>query len=48
MGSEDNGVSPSIIRISDYNAMIPMKGKTGSLNVSVAAGILLYEMSEQH
>jgi len=48
MGSEDNGVSPSIIQISDYNAMIPMKGKTGSLNVSVAAGILLYEMSEQH
>lgn len=47
MGSEENGISPSILKISDYNAMIPMKGKTRSLNVSVAAGILLYEISEQ-
>ncbi|HCC70676.1 MAG TPA: 23S rRNA (guanosine(2251)-2'-O)-methyltransferase RlmB [Bacteroidales bacterium] len=45
MGSEDRGVSPEILDISDYQLSIPLSGKTRSLNVSVAAGILLYEFA---
>ncbi|MEA1887696.1 MAG: 23S rRNA (guanosine(2251)-2'-O)-methyltransferase RlmB [Bacteroidota bacterium] len=44
MGSEDRGVSPELIKIADMHLSIPMGGSIDSLNVSVAAGILLYEM----
>jgi len=44
LGSEDRGVSPEILEISDVHLSIPMAGKIESLNVSVAAGILLYEI----
>ena len=47
MGSEDKGISRELISLSDIQVMIPMKGEIGSLNVSVAAGILLYEISRQ-
>ncbi|MEE4214002.1 MAG: 23S rRNA (guanosine(2251)-2'-O)-methyltransferase RlmB [Bacteroidales bacterium] len=47
MGSEDRGVSPEILKASDMLVSIPMTGSIGSLNVSVAAGILLYEMSSR-
>ncbi|MGM0667176.1 MAG: 23S rRNA (guanosine(2251)-2'-O)-methyltransferase RlmB [Bacteroidota bacterium] len=47
MGSEDRGVSPEILKASDVLVSIPMKGSIGSLNVSVAAGILLYELSSR-
>lgn len=47
MGSEDRGVSPEILKASDVLVSIPMEGSIGSLNVSVAAGILLYEMSSR-
>ncbi len=47
MGSEDIGVSPAYLKRSDLRVMIPMIGKTESLNVSVAAGILLYEVLKQ-
>jgi 23S rRNA (guanosine2251-2'-O)-methyltransferase len=47
MGSEDKGISRELISLSDQQVMIPMKGEIGSLNVSVAAGILLYEITRQ-
>lgn len=47
MGSEENGVSPELLKASNVRAKIPMLGKTGSLNVSVAAGIIIYEAVRQ-
>lgn len=41
MGSEDRGVSPLLNKNADYVVKIPMLGKTNSLNVSVATGIML-------
>jgi len=43
MGAEDTGVSPDHLRLCDELVRIPMHGNIASLNVSVAAGILLYE-----
>ena len=47
MGSEDKGISPSLLRMADQVVSIPMTGNTASLNVSVAAGIILYEINRQ-
>lgn len=47
LGSEDKGISRELIALSDHEIRIPMIGKIGSLNVSVAAGILLYEIVRQ-
>ncbi|MGB0882094.1 MAG: 23S rRNA (guanosine(2251)-2'-O)-methyltransferase RlmB [Vicingaceae bacterium] len=47
MGSEEFGVSNQILKITDHKAKIPMAGKISSLNVSVAAGIILYEAVKQ-
>ncbi|HQT21613.1 MAG: 23S rRNA (guanosine(2251)-2'-O)-methyltransferase RlmB [Sphingobacteriales bacterium 17-39-43] len=47
MGSEENGISTELIRIADHLAKIPMFGEIESLNVSVSAGILLYEAVRQ-
>ncbi len=47
MGSEDKGISRELLALSDHQVRIPMTGTIGSLNVSVAAGILLYEMVRQ-
>lgn len=44
MGSEEDGISDALIRIADELVKIPMKGKIGSLNVSVAAGVVMYEV----
>jgi 23S rRNA (guanosine2251-2'-O)-methyltransferase len=43
VGGEDKGISPLLQRKCDYLINIPIKEKVGSLNVSVAAAILLYE-----
>ena len=48
MGSEEDGISDSLLKDADELARIPLKGKIGSLNVSVAAGIALYEVVRQH
>lgn len=45
MGSEGKGISKSILNLCDKTLKIPMKGKIGSLNVSVACGIILAEIS---
>lgn len=47
MGSEETGVSDDIIRVADELAKIPMFGEIGSLNVSVATGVVLYEAIRQ-
>ena len=47
MGSEDEGVSTEIIRLCDEMVSIPMLGTIDSLNVSVAAGVLIYEAVRQ-
>lgn len=47
MGSEDTGISDSVLRICDELAAIPILGKIESLNVSVAAGIMIYEALRQ-
>lgn len=47
MGSEDTGVSLENIRISDNLVKIPQFGTIESLNVSVAAGVLIYEVIRQ-
>lgn len=47
MGSEEDGISDELLRSADELAKIPLKGKIGSLNVSVAAGVALYEVVRQ-
>ncbi len=47
LGSEESGISTDLIRISDYLAKIPMFGEIESLNVSVSAGVILYEAVRQ-
>jgi 23S rRNA (guanosine2251-2'-O)-methyltransferase len=47
LGSEDQGISRELLALSDHHISIPMEGSIGSLNVSVAAGILLYEIKRQ-
>ena len=44
IGNEGNGISRSVLQSCDYIAKIPMYGKINSLNASVAAGIMIYEM----
>jgi len=46
IGSEGFGMSKIIKESCDYLISIPMKGKINSLNASVAAGILIYKISE--
>lgn len=47
MGGEDKGIRSSIRNECDYIASIPVKGEIESLNVSVAAGVALYEVIRQ-
>lgn len=47
VGSEEDGVSDAILRDADDLARIPLKGKIGSLNVSVAAAVAMYEVVRQ-
>jgi 23S rRNA (guanosine2251-2'-O)-methyltransferase len=46
-GSEEDGISPPLLKDADYLAKIPMSGNISSLNVSVAAGICAYEAIRQ-
>lgn len=47
LGSEEVGVSGDLMEASNHIAKIDLKGKIGSLNVSVAAGMALYEVQRQ-
>jgi 23S rRNA (guanosine2251-2'-O)-methyltransferase len=47
LGSEDQGIATALLKRADHIIHIPQIGKLDSLNVSVAAGILLYEIQRQ-
>jgi 23S rRNA (guanosine2251-2'-O)-methyltransferase len=47
LGSEEDGISDNLLREADELVRIPMKGKISSLNVSVAAGVAMYEVTRQ-
>ncbi|WP_082685250.1 23S rRNA (guanosine(2251)-2'-O)-methyltransferase RlmB [Hymenobacter sedentarius] len=47
MGSEEDGISPELLRLADVKLKVPMAGQIQSLNVSVAAGIMLFEVARQ-
>lgn len=47
LGSEEDGISPAYLPLLDDFVKIPMLGTIGSLNVSVAGGILMFEVSKQ-
>jgi hypothetical protein len=47
LGSEEDGITSDLINLSDIKAKIPMRGAIASLNVSVSAGMILYEKTRQ-
>lgn len=47
IGSEGKGISPLVRKNCDFVLSLPMSGKINSLNASVAAGILMYEVRRQ-
>ena len=47
MGSEDRGINPSILKVVNHKAKLPLLGEIESLNVSVACGAFLYEATRQ-
>jgi len=47
MGSEGRGINPSVIKLADEKAKLPLLGEIESLNVSVACGAFLYEALRQ-
>ncbi|RYF87358.1 MAG: 23S rRNA (guanosine(2251)-2'-O)-methyltransferase RlmB [Chitinophagaceae bacterium] len=47
MGSEEKGIYPALMKVTDEQFKIPMAGDFESLNVSVATGIILYEAMKQ-
>lgn len=47
LGAEDTGISPRVLEQCDARVSIPMFGHIGSLNVSVAAGVMMYEVVRQ-
>lgn len=47
MGNEETGISSELLKLSDVRACLPIVGEVASLNVSVAAGVMMYEALEQ-
>ena len=47
MGSEEDGISPAYLQRLDQHLMIPMPGDIDSLNVSVATGVVCFEVVRQ-
>jgi len=47
MGSEDRGINPSVLKLVNHKAKLPLLGDIESLNVSVACGAILYEVVRQ-
>ena len=47
LGDEERGISNQLLKVSDYQAKIPMYGAINSLNVSVAGGIVMFEAARK-
>ena len=47
MGSEDKGIQNGLLKIADHVVKLPMSDQMDSLNVSVACGVILYEIDRQ-
>ena len=47
MGGEEKGIYPALMKVCDEKFKIPMTGNFESLNVSVATGVILYEVMRQ-
>ena len=47
MGAEDVGISGGVLKVVDSRVKLPMAGEIGSLNVSVACAVFLYEAVRQ-
>jgi 23S rRNA (guanosine2251-2'-O)-methyltransferase len=47
LGAEEVGINPNILKIANRLVSIPLKGKVASLNVSVACGIITFEIVKQ-
>jgi 23S rRNA (guanosine2251-2'-O)-methyltransferase len=47
LGSEDTGISPVLLKLADKQVRIPLEGAIQSLNVSVACGIIVFEVLRQ-
>jgi 23S rRNA (guanosine2251-2'-O)-methyltransferase len=47
LGSEEDGIMPQLLKKADALGRVPMSGRISSLNVSVAAGILVFEALRQ-
>lgn len=47
MGAEDTGIAPDLLKVLDHRVRIPQSHQVDSYNVSVAAGMLLYEAMRQ-
>ncbi|MFY0593621.1 23S rRNA (guanosine(2251)-2'-O)-methyltransferase RlmB [Roseivirga sp.] len=47
MGSEEDGISPEYLKLCDGHAKLPIQGRIESLNVSVATGVISYEVIRQ-
>ena len=47
MGSEGKGISSAMLELADEKVAIPMSGNIGSLNVSIAAAVVMYEAVRQ-
>lgn len=47
VGAEETGISDEVLRLADDLAAIPIRGAISSLNVSVAAGVMIYEAVRQ-
>nr|WP_121667772.1 23S rRNA (guanosine(2251)-2'-O)-methyltransferase RlmB [Mesonia aquimarina] len=47
MGNEGKGITPSILKMANFKAKLPLLGEISSLNVSVACGAVLFEVTRQ-
>lgn len=47
MGSEEDGISPEYMKLADGHVKLPINGQIESLNVSVASGVIIYEVLRQ-
>ena len=47
MGSEEDGISQEYLKLADSHVKLPVVGQIESLNVSVATGVIVYEVLRQ-